>query len=322
MDNTYDELLTQLPSGEAYLKEWGKFKKFNRLTSGTPQEHHYVAYLKSLRDKGMKGTTLFCTYSKLNKCTQINYAFSLKVFPRIAQLLKGYARNEDIRQASVMTTAQVEAFLENDTLNTPYWVVRKCYVAMAFTSGARCSELCDMKISDLEEREDGYFGTYKHGKVRAPEKRFGHWMIPRGTLFFQVIKDYLHLRARKDNTRFFLQATGSMLRNGPMGVNPIYRIPSDVATAMGFQGRFTGHSMRRSSATCAAESGASALQMQNHFGWSTPTMPGRYFDASVRSQTTMASFLSGAGGTQPSGAAHAGGTQQVDINVNVRNSTE
>ena len=52
--------------------------------------------------------------------------------------------------------------------------------------------------------------VYKHGKVRALEKKYGHCMIPRGTLSFKVIKAYLHLRALMD-TRFFLSATSSMV---------------------------------------------------------------------------------------------------------------
>ena len=55
---------------------------------------------------------------------------------------------------------------------------------------------------------------------------------------------------------------------------------------------FTFHSFRRTSATMAADSGATSQQLQYFFGWKNPGMCSEYVSTSKAALTTMASHLS------------------------------
>ena len=55
--------------------------------------------------------------------------------------------------------------------------------------------------------------------------------------------------------------------------------------------KFTFHSFRRSSATLAAGSGASAQQMQDFFGWKSPSITMEYISTSKYAVIVMANKL-------------------------------
>ena len=54
---------------------------------------------------------------------------------------------------------------------------------------------------------------------------------------------------------------------------------------------FTFHSFRRTSATLAADSGATIQQMQDFFGWKSPSMTMEYITTSSAAVKSMASVL-------------------------------
>ena len=60
----------------------------------------------------------------------------------------------------------------------------------------------------------------------------------------------------------------------PMGRNYLTNIPHKIAGRLDLDEvkDYTFHSFRRSAATTCADQGATALQMQSHFGWKNPTM--------------------------------------------------
>ena len=54
---------------------------------------------------------------------------------------------------------------------------------------------------------------------------------------------------------------------------------------------FTFHSFRRTSATLAADSGATIQQMQDFFGWKSPSMTMEYITISATVVNSMASAI-------------------------------
>ena len=69
-----------------------------------------------------------------------------------------------------------------------------------------------------------------------------------------------------------------------------------MATVLGLDNQlsFTFHSLRRSSAATAADSGASFLAtIMNFYGWANPSMPQEYVSLSKASVKSMADKLQG-----------------------------
>ena len=91
-----------------------------------------------------------------------------------------------------------------------------------------------------------------------------------------------------------------------MGVNYLSKIGKEVAEILELPNplSFTGHCFRRSSATFAANQGATAIEMQKHFGWKQPATAMRYIDdGTLQGSKKMASrILSATNGNKENGA--------------------
>ena len=71
------------------------------------------------------------------------------------------------------------------------------------------------------------------------------------------------------NGPLFLRARKTGLSRLPMGKDMLASIGKEVATELGLQNAssYTGHCFRRSSATEAANKGATSVDLKRHFGW-------------------------------------------------------
>ena len=80
-----------------------------------------------------------------------------------------------------------------------------------------------------------------------------------------------------------------------MGKNTISAVPKEMARSLNKPNidGYTFHSLRRSSATAAADNGATAAQLQDFYGWSHPNMPQEYISSSKISIQKMATRLQG-----------------------------
>ena len=101
----------------------------------------------------------------------------------------------------------------------------------------------------------------------------------------------------KFSGRVFWSGKDLTFVNDPMGKNIVSLVPRDMAKFLHKEdiNSFTFHSLRRSSATLAADSGASPHQMMDFFGWQNPSMPQEYISTSKTAIKAMANHL------QPSG---------------------
>ena len=125
-------------------------------------------------------------------------------------------------------------------------------------------------------------------------------MIPRSSdnVFVSTIENYLcdikdKLGAFKG--RVFYTGTPSAFVNSPMGKNMISNVPRDIAKLLEKEDaeKFTFHSLRRTSATAAADSGASVQQMMTFYGWDNPNMPQEYVSTSKATIKSMPQKLTG-----------------------------
>ena len=86
-----------------------------------------------------------------------------------------------------------------------------------------------------------------------------------------------------------------MFVHSPMGKNTIAQVPKDMASLIEKEDStlFTFHLLRRSSATCAADSGTTIQQMMDFYGWKNTNMPQKCVLFTKASVKGMAEKLQG-----------------------------
>ena len=135
-------------SRSRYKKTWNKFVMFNdksgEIQYRVPSEIDLMNYMKNLRNEegnillfifsnmsvlqtimsGYASTSLWTTYSMLNAVCRAKYGINLKIYVRLAALLKSFDIDTK-KKASVFSKDDIDKFLAAPDLTTPYWIVRK-----------------------------------------------------------------------------------------------------------------------------------------------------------------------------------------------------
>ena len=173
-------------------------------------------------------------------------------------------------------------------------------VILSFFGGLRQTEVMDLKLEKFSSSPDGVYITHERAKQRS-DKRETKFLVPRSktvemTDYAGILENYL-FAIREDLGKFsgrvFWTGRHVCYADVPMGKNIIAKIPHEMATFLKKSNSkdFTFHSFRRSSATAAADSGASAQQMIDFFGWNNVSMPQEYISTSKAAVKSMANNL-------------------------------
>ena len=86
---------------------------------------------------------------------------------------------------------------------------------------------------------------------------------------------------------------GGVFVNQPLGKNMVSSVPKEMAKTLGKENpsAYTFHSYRRSSASAAADFGATPQQMVDFFGWKSTDMTAEYISTSKKATFDMANLL-------------------------------
>ena len=128
----------------------------------------------------------------------------------------------------------------------------------------------------------------KEGEVQSVEDSYD-WAACLGKHLSRVKEELGKFQGRV----FYTGRKNGGLVNQPMGRNMLCGVPHEVARFLGKENPedYTFHSFRRSSATAAADAGATVQQMTDFFGWKNPSMTAEYISTSRHQITTMAEKL-------------------------------
>ena len=145
--------------------------------SQPPSESDYIRYFFFLRTrKNYAPTSLWTYYGRLNNCHKRRYGHlkkgSLKDYPRINILLKSYDKGHVKKKANVFTPSQIEQALQLP-YDSPYWVLRKAAVSVAYCGALRGCELRSLALGNITVDEEAIWVEFFQGKQRAEEKMNG-----------------------------------------------------------------------------------------------------------------------------------------------------
>lgn len=149
-----------------------------------------------------------------------------------------------------------------------------------------------MKIGDIEDRGSVMV-------VDIPQTKTGvrrHFTIVEENEFsaLSLVRNYMSVRP-SDVERFFLTYRAKRCTHQPIGKNTFGKIPSQIASVLGLRNpnSYTGHCLRRTSATALVNAGANMTMLKRHGGWRSSTVAEGYLEDSIEMKKKTARMLAG-----------------------------
>jgi len=204
-----DALLTvKAGSRDRYKTIWKEFLSFcptsHEFENRLPTEDEFTAYFKHLREvKKMASSSMWTYYSMINSCVKGIYSDKLQNFPRITSLLKAYDTDTKSK-AHCFEGEDIAAFTEHPDASTPYWLVRKVVIIVAYFGGLRYIETASLQLERVSVEQEGVFITHSRAKQRS-DKTETRFLIPRnehGCNYAAVVENYLAAIKQECRKRF------------------------------------------------------------------------------------------------------------------------
>ncbi|KAK5647863.1 hypothetical protein RI129_002755 [Pyrocoelia pectoralis] len=245
---TYNTLRDK--SKEKYMHEYYSFKKWCDLKKVKQiTENAVLAYFFE-KSKSLKSPSLWCKYSMLRTTIAIRENIDIK-YPRLIAFLKRQSSGYKPKKSDTFSRDDMNNFLK-DAPDEKY-LLMKVVLIFGITGACRCDELVNMKIDDVEDN---------------------------GSILIIRIPD-----SKTKISRTFVVDGNSTNGVGLVEIfrNRLVKIPMEIAKFLGKPNpeKFTGHSLRRSSATLLVDSGADSLSLKRHGGWRSTSVAERYVNDSL-----------------------------------------
>lgn len=122
-------------------------------------------------------------------------------------------------------------------------------------------------------------------------------VVPDGAInSVQIVKKYMGLRPKHTkHEHFFVFYNRGKCSVQRVGIHKIASVPKMVATFLGLPNveQYTGHSLRRSSATILANTGGNVTDLKRLGGWRSSTVAEGYVEESVENKIKIAKRMFG-----------------------------
>ena len=163
------------------------------------------------------------------------------------------------RIPGVLSQSEVESFLAAPRRNDSYWQRDVAMLEVLYATGCRASEVCSLRLRDLNVEQKHLKCTGKGGKQR---------MVPLGTAAINAIDRYvtelrgeLAAKLKYPVDELFLSRSGR-----PLDRIQLWRLVKFYARRAGIDDKISPHSLRHSFATHLLAGGADLRQVQEMLG--------------------------------------------------------
>ena len=282
------QTVNPIKSSKSYDNQWDDFINFCGI-SEEPNEEDFIKYFHHLGEvRKYASSSLWSKYSMINHKYQTLHGHKLQKFPRVTLLLKKFEAGYKRKKASIFTKDHIMQFL-NDAPDDGEYVHIKAGVVVAYFGGLRCADLVGINCEDLEFNENtGMWVTYTISKQRG-ESINNKFNIPlQFCSYLETYDNALH-RCNAGSGRFMKtyrvnkNCEGFYTRQ-PMGKNFLAKFTVKMANFLNLPNpeTYSGHAIRRSSASIMAEAGTSTSQLKKHFYWKTEATSLKYIENSEK----------------------------------------
>ncbi|KAJ8969342.1 hypothetical protein NQ317_007796 [Molorchus minor] len=218
-------------------------------------ENVLLAYF-SENVKNYKSSTLWVQYSMVKSCLIIYDNIDISKFPKLIAFLK---RTGDGYQAK-------------KSKNIDKRVKSTVGLILGIAGACRTDELVNLTVDDIEDIPR-IFAVTDVGNM------------------LELFRKYLSLRPpHVKHKRLFLYYKAGKCSSQPIGKNTMGKIPSVVASYLKLPdvACYTGHCLRRSSATLLADAGVDITTIKRHAGWKSTTVAEGYVENCIENKTKIA----------------------------------
>lgn len=269
MENEIDDFATYLASErglsintlEAYRRDIESFldylKQYNILHWKDLEQGHLIGFLSSMKHSSYAVSSIsrtliaikvFFRFLKRENIVSNNITLLLEA-PKVWQLIP-----------DVLSINEIERMLDQPDLSQQKGVRDRAILEVLYGCGLRVSELCGLKISDVDDiylRVNG-----KGGKERV---------VPIGKAAIKAIDAYLNYRDGSTNEALFLGRGGRSIDRAT-----VWRIVKECAKQAGISKVIFPHTFRHTFATHLLDNGADLRIIQEMLGHSSITSTDRY----------------------------------------------
>ena len=297
-------------SRQKYMRTWMDFKEFfpnANFDERRPNEEELREYFLNMRTvKGCASTTIWTNFSMVNSICKNKYSFDIKSLPRVITLIKSF-EGAPKKKAAIFTAEELRTFCEAPELEGAYWLVRKAVVILAYFGGLRLVEALNLVLEKIDNKKDGSIRVRHNRSKQRTDQQGTKFDVPKmkdaeskgedGFDWASCLGEYLSMvkdeLGKFSGRVFYTGKKDGQLTRQVMGRNMLSEVPHMVAEFLGKENPedYTFHSFRRSSATAAADQGATAQQMVDFFGWKSHGMTNEYISTSEHQVTSMAKRL-------------------------------
>ncbi|XP_074025424.1 uncharacterized protein [Leptinotarsa decemlineata] len=278
------ESLIPSKSEAVYQKEYKIYLDWLTRKNVMPKdvtETVFLAYFQELSETSSPNS-LWTKWSMLKSMVTIHEKRDITKFNELQAFLKRKSKSYKPKKSAVLSPKDVIRFLK-DAPNDIH-LLHKVVLIMGYFGGCRSQELLNLKISDIEDRDSVIVVNVPESKTGV-SKKFTV-VDEKGFSALPLLRLYMSLRP-KDIERFF--CTSQLI-----GKNMFGKIPSKIAMYLGLpnSSSYTGHCLRRTSATALANAGATMTNLKKHGGWKISTVAEGYLEDSIELRNKTARMLS------------------------------
>ncbi|KAJ8968949.1 hypothetical protein NQ317_015435 [Molorchus minor] len=159
----------------------------------------------------------------------------------------------------------------------------KVGLILGITGACRTDELVNLPVDDIEDVGSSLIVKIPNTKTKIPRI----FVVTDVGNMLELFRKYLsHVKHK----RLFLYYKAGKCSSQPVGKNTMGKIPSVVASYLKLPdvACYTGHCLRRSSATLLADAGVDITTIKRHAGWKSTTVAEGYVENSIENKTKIA----------------------------------
>ncbi|KAJ8970449.1 hypothetical protein NQ317_000663 [Molorchus minor] len=206
-------------------------------------------------------------------------------FPKLIAFLKRTDDGYQAKESKILTKSEIDRFLLS--ADDKEFLMIKVGLILGIARACRTDELVNLTEDDIED-----VGSSLIVKKLAIRQRFHESLWLR---MWEICLNFFEntcpfVLPTSSISAFFLYYKAGKCSSQPVGKNTMGKIPSVVASYLKLPdvACYTGHCLRRSSATLLADAGVDITTIKRHAGWKSTTVAEGYVENSIENKTKIA----------------------------------
>ncbi|KAJ8980663.1 hypothetical protein NQ317_013275 [Molorchus minor] len=189
------------------------------------------------------------------------------------------------KKLKILTKSEIDRFLSS--ADDKEFLMIKVGLILGIAGACRTDELVNLTVDDIEDVGSSLIVKIPNTKTKIPRI----FVVTDVGNMLELFRKYLSLRPpHVKHKRLFLYYKAGKCSSQPVGKNTMGKIPSVVASYLKLPdvACYTGHCLRRSSATLLAGAGVDITTIKRHAGWKSTTVAEGYVENSIENKTKIA----------------------------------